>query len=206
MIGGKWPDFCGIGRDAGASSARIPRYPTALPEYDDNSEREYNERVANSRRQPICVNGRKDHFLRRWQMSSFAIYNSREKDIIQVKRDGGSNIFSHLFAQGTTSAELFQTQPAIRDLVNQQLPLSHKLTDCTKRPDAREYQVVFAVVSDSDEPDLTIPFFARLNLRAAVRRLDGYGYRVAITSGQSTTRNGKPMIITCQNPCIPLTR
>jgi len=65
-------------------------------------------------------------------------------------------------------------------LVNHRLPRSHKLSDSDKRPATGEYQIVFAIVSDAEGTDLTIPFFSRLNLRSAVRRLQGYGYRVAI--------------------------
>lgn len=181
LSGGKWyrvtRDFVAEVND---SFARIPRYPTALPEYDDESEREYNERVANDDTRRFALMDRKIIPFASGKFEFCDLYTS-EKDIIHVKRYGGSSIFSHLFAQGTTSAELFQTQPVFRDLVNHQLPHTHKLTDCAKRPDSREYQVVFAIVSDSEAPNLTIPFFSRLNLRSAVRRLDGYGYRVALT-------------------------
>lgn len=181
LSGGKWyrvtRDFVAEVND---SFDRVPRYSTVLPEYDDVSEREYNERVANGDTRRFALMDRKIISFAGGKFEFCDLY-TREKDIIHVKRYGGSSIFSHLFAQGTTSAELFQTQPNIRDLVNQQLPQTHKLTDCAKRPDSREYQVVFAVVSDSADPDLTIPFFSRLNLRSAVRRLDGYGYRVALT-------------------------
>jgi uncharacterized protein (TIGR04141 family) len=181
LSGGKWyrvtRDFVAEVND---SFARITRYENALPEYDDNSEGEYNERVANGGTRPFALMDKKIISFGGGKFEFCDLY-TREKDIIHVKRYGGSSIFSHLFAQGTASGELFQTQPAFRDLVNQRLPPTHKLTDCAKRPDSREYQIVFAVVSDSDEPDLTIPFFSRLNLRSAVRRLDGYGYRVAIT-------------------------
>lgn len=181
LSGGKWyrvtRDFVAEVND---SFARIPRYEIALPDYDDESEREYNERVANGDTGRFALMDRKIIPFGGGKFEFCDLY-TRDKDIIHVKRYGGSSIFSHLFAQGTGSGELFHTQPAFRDLVNQKLPPTHKLTDSTKRPDTREYQVVFAVVSDSDEPDLAIPFFSRLNLRAAVRRLDGYGYRVAIT-------------------------
>ncbi|HKZ02227.1 MAG TPA: DUF6119 family protein [Pyrinomonadaceae bacterium] len=180
LSGGKWyrvtRDFV---TEVNDSFARIPRYEVALPEYDDDSEGEYNERVADGGTGRFALMDRKIISFGGGKFEFCDLY-TREKDIIHVKRYGGSSIFSHLFAQGTASGELFQTQPAFRDLVNQRLPLTHKLTDCAKRPDSREYQIVFAVVSDSDEADLTIPFFSRLNLRSAVRRLDGYGFRVAI--------------------------
>lgn len=181
LSGGKWyrvtRDFVA---DVNNSFANIPRYPTALPEYDDDSEGEYNEHVASRDTERFALMDRKLIFFSSGKFEFCDLYTTG-KDIIHVKRYGGSSVFSHLFAQSTVSGELFQTQAAFRDLVNKQLPGTHKLKDCTKRPDPMEYQVVFAVVSDSDEPDLTIPFFSRLNLRAAVRRLSGYGYRVAIT-------------------------
>jgi len=180
LSGGKWyrvtRDFVAEVND---SFARIPRYPAALPEYDDDSEGEYNERVANGDAGRFALMDLKIIPFGGGKFEFCDLY-TRDKDIVHVKRYGGSSVFSHFFAQGTNSAELFQTQSVFRDFVNGKLPPTHKLPDAAKRPDSREYQVVFAVVSDADGPDLTIPFFSRLNLRSAVRRLDGYGYRVAI--------------------------
>jgi uncharacterized protein (TIGR04141 family) len=39
---------------------------------------------------------------------------------------------------------------------------------------------VYAIISDSDDEWLTLPFFSKLNIRHAVRRLEGYGYRVSL--------------------------
>ena len=71
-------------------------------------------------------------------------------------------------------------QADFRELVNQRLPESHRIQDPARQPSAREYQVVFAVVSQQEGEGLSLPFFSRLNLRAAARRLQGYGYRVSI--------------------------
>lgn len=193
LSGGKWyrvtRDFVAEVND---SFNKISRYPVSLPEYDDNSEGEYNERVAN---------GNPDQYaLMDMKLIPFGGGNNKfefcdlytcDKDIIHVKRYGGSSIFSHLFAQGTSSGELFHTQSEFRDLVNKKLPSTHKLSDCTRRPSPEEYRVVFAVVSDSDEPDVTIPFFSRLNLRSVVRRLDGYGYQVAIAKISVSQKRSK---------------
>ena len=46
-------------------------------------------------------------------------------------------------------------------------------------------------MSDSEEDKVTIPFFSRLNLRAAVRRLEGYGYRVALAKIQVNEARSK---------------
>jgi uncharacterized protein (TIGR04141 family) len=44
---------------------------------------------------------------------------------------------------------------------------------------ADEYEVVYAIVSQSPHP-LWIPFFSRVNLRQAVRQLHQRGFRVAL--------------------------
>jgi len=180
LSGGKWyrvtRDFVA---EVNESFARIPRYPAAFPEYDDDSEGAYNERVANGDAGRIALMDKKLVPIGGGRFEFCDLY-TRDKDIVHVKRYGDSSVFSHFFAQGTNSGELFQTQAAFRTSVNNELPETHKFADPGKRPDTGEYQVVFAVVSDAEGADLTIPFFSRLNLRAAARRLDGYGYRVAI--------------------------
>lgn len=182
LSGGKWyrvtHDFV---QEVNESFHRLPRYARALPEYDDESEGEYNERIAAESngeyalmdKEKIMYGGGHSNF-------EFCDLYTKDKGIIHVKRYGQSSVFSHFFAQGTNSGELFQTQQEFRNLVNQKLPQSHKIGDITKRPYPDEYHVVFAIVSDAEGKDLTIPFFSRLNLRAAVRRLEGYGYRVSI--------------------------
>jgi uncharacterized protein (TIGR04141 family) len=55
-----------------------------------------------------------------------------------------------------------------------------RLADPAKRPRQGEYRIVFAIVSDRPG-SLTLPFFSRLNLKHAAKRLEGYGFRVAKT-------------------------
>ena len=105
---------------------------------------------------------------------------TKDRDLIHVKRYGGSSVFSHLFAQGTVSGELFRMEPDFRRLVNDKLPLSHRIDNHRRQPDRDEYRIVFAVVSKQTGAGLSLPFFSRLNLRSAARRLQAYGYRVAI--------------------------
>jgi len=105
---------------------------------------------------------------------------SKSGSFIHVKRYGGSSSLSHLFAQGLVSGELFQTDAYFREKVNGLLPDTHKLANITAHPTPGQYQIVFAIISDSEGDELELPFFSRLNLRHAVRRLTGYGYKVSI--------------------------
>ncbi len=182
LSGGQWyrvtKDFV---QEVNASFDRVPRYAKVLPEYDDDSEGAYNGRVAEHDPDIYALMDKKNiMYGGGYSRIEFCDLYTRDKDIIHVKRYGQAGAFSHLFAQGTNSGELFHTQPEFRKLVNQKLPRSHKIHNSNQRPNVNEYQVVFAIVSDSEGSGLKIPFFSRLNLRAAVRRLEGYGYRVAI--------------------------
>jgi uncharacterized protein (TIGR04141 family) len=150
-----------------------------LPEYDDDSETSYNKRVAESDpgrfalmdHKPVSYGGSKGGL-------EFCDLYTRQGDLIHVKRYGNSSVLSHLFSQGLVSGELFQTEPAFRKEVNRVLPADYRLPDPNRRPAQDQYQAVFAVVSDVPG-DLTLPFFSRLNMKHAARRLGGYGFRVA---------------------------
>jgi uncharacterized protein (TIGR04141 family) len=102
-----------------------------------------------------------------------------DPDIIHIKRYSSSSLLSHLFAQGLISGELFYVDPEFREKVNAALPEEYRSEDVNRRPDQNEYQVVFAIISNA-AGDLMLPFFSRLNIKNAAKRLVGYGYRVAI--------------------------
>lgn len=100
-----------------------------------------------------------------------------DKRLIHVKRYGGSAQFSHLFNQGVVPGELFVREADFRQRVNEKLPETYRLTNVAARPNPNEYEVVFAIISKSNNP-LEIPFFSKVGLRNARRRLEGYGYKV----------------------------
>ncbi len=108
---------------------RLPRFDGGFPEYNDAREERYIGRVCTEDpakfalmdQQFIYYGGPHSRF-------EFCDIYTSEKDIIHVKRYGQSKVFSHFFAQGTTSGELFHTQAEFRQLVNDKLPPSHKGT------------------------------------------------------------------------------
>jgi uncharacterized protein (TIGR04141 family) len=101
-----------------------------------------------------------------------------DKKLVHIKRYGGSSQLSHLFSQGVVSGELFVSDEGFREKLNEKLPAAHKLADIHARPNATEYEIVFGVISKSNNP-LEIPFFSKVSLRNARRRLEGYGYMVS---------------------------
>lgn len=182
LSGGKWyridKDFV---EEVNSYFKNLRRFDGEFPEYDDTSESAYNTRVCSQQADLYALMDQKLINIAGFGAGiEFCDLYTRNKDIVHVKRYGQSKVFSHFFSQGTVSAELFHTQTVFRRSVNRQLPPSHQLSDVQKLPEREEYRVVFAIVSDHTGKDLTIPFFSRINLRAAANRLRAYGFRVAI--------------------------
>src|SRR5439155_10506573 len=91
---------------------------------------------------------------------------SDKRQIVHVKHYGGSSVLSHLFYQGIVSGELFLADADFRTKVNDKLLKSHKLADPFKQPAAKDYEVVFAIISMSPKK-LDLPFFSKVSLRNA---------------------------------------
>jgi uncharacterized protein (TIGR04141 family) len=180
LSGGSWyrvqPDFVSQVNDAYNA---IPDYDPPLPEYDADSEGAYTKDYVRTSPETLAL---LDSDLVTYSPGTspieFCDVMTAGKDLIHIKRYGQSAALSHLFAQGLVAGELFQTDPEFRRAVNLKLPATHKLADPGKRPLQEEYRVVYAIISDRPGP-LTLPFFSRINLKHAARRLQGYGFRVA---------------------------
>lgn len=103
------------------------------------------------------------------------IYDKGTKRLIHVKPYGGSSHLSHLFSQGAVAGELFVADQEFREKLNEKLAAGYKLGDPAARPNPGEYEIVYAIISNSTKP-LDIPFFSKVSLRNATRRLHGYGF------------------------------
>ncbi|HXM35528.1 MAG TPA: DUF6119 family protein [Pyrinomonadaceae bacterium] len=130
------------------SFSLVPVYSGALLDYNDASEGHYNERLATTNREQYYLMDR--NLTYSGGPMEFCDIFSKSKELIHIKRYGGSATLSHLFYQGMASAEFFQTDPKYR-----------------------------AIISRSEKP-LSMPFFSRVGIRHAVRRLRGFGYRVSL--------------------------
>ena len=137
----------------------------SLPNYSHGTEAVYSRSVAEGAPETFCL---MDQKLIRYPMSrdqiEFCDLYSTSKMIIHVKKYRGSATLSHLFSQGVVSAQLFCTLPEFREAVNSHLSGIFLLSDTSVRPANNEFEVVFAVISESTKP-LTLPFFSRVNLR-----------------------------------------
>lgn len=162
--------------------AAIPKSKIKLPEYDHKSEGEYNARVVAESKGVHALMDRKMIFIGGGRSQiEFCDLFSAENEIVHVKRYGGSNMLSHLFAQGVVSGQLFLADGKFRAAVNKKLPKSHQFPNVDLRPTPDKYNIVFAIINRDKSDKVVLPFFSRLNARQAVQSLaDGYGYRVSL--------------------------
>ena len=150
-----------------------------LPAYKHNSENNYNVDVAKQNKNYYCMDNKIISHGGGRSKVEFCDLITRNKQIIHVKRYGGSSVINHLFSQGSVSGELFLADVEFRKKVNQKLPQSFRIMDVVDSPRATDYQVVFAIISASRN-ELEIPFFSKIGLRNTKRRLETFGYRVVL--------------------------
>jgi uncharacterized protein (TIGR04141 family) len=109
---------------------------------------------------------------------------TRDGALIHVKHRGSSATLSHLFAQGVNSAERLLTDRAFREKAAERIAADgnggYLSVWPLDRPPPENHEIVFAVITRSrrDTP-LTLPFFSVVSLRAAVRTLHGFGFKVS---------------------------
>jgi uncharacterized protein (TIGR04141 family) len=86
-------------------------------------------------------------------------------------------VLSHLFQQGVVAGESFISDAKFRADVNSKLGNAYKLADAGARPNPAEYEVCYAIMSDVPG-ELRIPFFSKVVMKNALKRLEAYGYSV----------------------------
>lgn len=103
---------------------------------------------------------------------------------IHVKPYTGSSTLSHLFNQAVNSAELVLSDQKFRDEAND---IIRKITENSDflLDEAKAPRVVFAIISNDSSDLPQIPFFSKMTLRYAVRRLKAFGCEVSIKNIRS---------------------
>jgi len=156
---------------------QTPESEIELPDYDHDNEGDYNEKVAANLDGAFCMDRKMISHGGGHSTIEFCDLLTKDKKLVHVKHYSGSAQLSHLFNQGVVSGELFVQDADFRHTVNGKLGGEHKLDDPAVKPNPEDYEVVFAIISKSDNP-LDVPFFSKVSLRNARRRLLGYGYKV----------------------------
>lgn len=155
----------------------IPDSDLTLPEYTSGDEFAYNNSVASTNLNACCMDQQFILHGGGHNKIEFCDILTRNKKLVHVKKYGGSSVLNHLFAQGVISGELFISDEDFREKLNHKLPEGYKLANAHYRPNASDYEIVYAIISKSANP-LDIPFFSKVSLRNARRRLTSFGYAV----------------------------
>lgn len=183
LSAGSWysitPDYVSRIHDE-FESIKEKQYPRELLEFDDENEEEYNIRLSSSNPHEFALLDKKNVVLPE-AVSPIEICDvyRHQKELIHVKRYGGSSVLSHLFNQGLVSGELLQRARQYRSEINARLPAHLQIDNIETRPSPNEYTVVFAIISEQEE-GLSIPFFSKISLKHAVNRLEAYGHKVQL--------------------------
>lgn len=150
-----------------------------LIDYDDDTENDYNLRLASSLG-ALCLDQANISIEGRSRFEFCDVY-TEDRQLIHVKRYSGSSVLSHLFNQGYVSAEML-FDPGARAKINQRLTQDkYKIKNLNNRPNTNgeNYSILFAIVRKSNDP-LTLPFFSKLTLMNVSKNLKNRGYEVSV--------------------------
>lgn len=158
----------------------IPRYAGPLPLYNHTSEDHYNRSVVDEGGGRWCLMDKK-------MLRVGGIYDKVEfcdvygqSELVHVKHYGSSSVLGHLFNQGLISGELLRSHKDYVALANAEMPAEHHLPgnadENAASRDVSGFNVVFAIISQSNKPDLHLPFFAKVVLKSVNSRLLDLGF------------------------------
>lgn len=183
LSNGRWYEVdANYVQNVNSSVGAIPDSSISLPDYDDPDERSYNERLTRDHPDRFFLMDR-DLIRHGGNHSSFEFCDvvSAQRQLVHVKNYGGSAVLSHLFAQGLNSAKLFLRDSSFRTKLSTKLPAGVGADFPTTRPDPSKFEVVYAIVSDSESPIKdSLPFFSRMTLHSAATELLMLGFGLSI--------------------------
>lgn len=159
--------------------------PTALPEYDasDSDEGAYNRRVAKSSGMFRFDRRNVYHGSRKGDQVEPCDLLTKARQLVHVKRYGGSAVLSHLFAQGLVASELFLEDAIYRDKMRAKVKKPEFQALIPTSVDPSRFTIVYAVVGRAPGAKKLaelLPFFSRLNLRNVAKQLKRMGYSVEV--------------------------
>ncbi len=121
---------------------------------------------------------------------------TQDKQLVHVKhRKGGSAGLSHLFAQGSVSAELILGDQNFRKEARKVLKKVNKMAiDLIpiNGLKSNDYEVVFLILGDNGASVKTnLPFFSKVNLSRAFENLTQRGFSVKIGGAEKVERDNR---------------
>lgn len=162
--------------------AQIPESSVYLPPAaPGETEPHYNQRVADGNSTLAYLDAKTIHLKNRTAVEACDLY-TRSKQFVHIKRQSRSSTLSHLFAQGMVSGELFKEDRSFREELRKKMAMTRPTFAATipdTRPQASNYEVVFAILMKGNRADLlSLPFFTQVHLLQAVKYLRSLDYQV----------------------------
>lgn len=171
-------DFCKLVTDNYSDSISQPSFN--LPDYNHENEGNYNDDIPNMDSDFLSLDRVIINHGGKYGKIEFCDLLNKNKKIIHVKHYGQSSVLSHLFFQGLISGELMLSDSVFRQKVLAKITDNDfKLFGASNKPKAKEFEVVYAIISSSSKP-LDIPFFSKVSFKNAKTRLDSFGYKVSL--------------------------
>ncbi|PHV40505.1 TIGR04141 family sporadically distributed protein [Janthinobacterium sp. BJB304] len=161
-------------------SENLKKYDVTMPDYNFNNEDDYNKEVAKNLdfhlmdRNLIKIGGPSDKV-------EFCDLIYKNKKWIHVKYYRSSATLSHLFSQGAVAAQAFIGEPEFRKKLSEKMPIPAKLQFPERRPDTKEYEIVYAIATKKKVP-VELPFFSKVTLKQAIKAISMMGFSVSATS------------------------
>lgn len=169
----------------------IPSVNHSMPKWK-NKEREehWNDRAASSWNK--TVNMDKAMVYHGGGQNKFEVADLINRDstptlLCHVKRiDKNSGGLSHLFAQGSVSAELLSQDKQFREKVIAKIPrINYDLKKDLRKDnfDPRKWNITYVILGVDDDRDEIVkkmPFFSRVNLRKHVLRLKSMQFKISL--------------------------
>lgn len=162
------------------SISLIPRYEIDLPDYQHDDENHYNESLAEVLGDSFSMDAKNIMHGGGHSKIEFCDVIIHETDLMHMKRGTNSNSLSHLFAQGVVSAESFRADESFRRKLLMRLPKAANQSIYSERPRDEQFRIVYAIVSGKNG-ELQLPFFSRVTLKNAAKKLESMGFRLALS-------------------------
>jgi uncharacterized protein (TIGR04141 family) len=156
----------------------IPASSISFPPFKHAREEEYTKSVAKKNKNLVLLDQDFVNFPGRGKIEVCDLY-SDDRAFIHIKRWGASSSLSHLFAQGTVSAQLLVHEPGFRYDFHEKLPDSHKWGDPRATITPSDFEVCFGIIGRKKKA-FSLPFFSKVNLRTAVRSIRALGLKVSM--------------------------
>ncbi|MGE7777725.1 DUF6119 family protein [Chitinophaga sp. NPDC101104] len=179
IVNGRWYEISNdYVNDVNSYYERIALSTLKLPIFNHKDEGAYNAAVCKSNKDFMLMDRENITYGGGRSKIEFCDLYSKGKEIVHVKRRGGSSVLSHLFNQGAVSGELLISDSEFRSELNKRLTGGFKVP--TGKISAAEFKIIFGVISSDKGHRPTLPFFSKITLRNAAKRLGTLGFSVEL--------------------------